>query len=65
MTSNVIYALTCPCGQYDYIDSTAMDIRDRILGKLIDVLSPLNFAMLKKTFALTIQLCFAFLSIPV
>ncbi|CAF1561793.1 unnamed protein product, partial [Rotaria sordida] len=22
-TSNIIYAMTCPCGHYDYVDSTA------------------------------------------
>ncbi|CAF1266381.1 unnamed protein product [Rotaria sordida] len=27
-TSNIIYAMTCPCGHYDYIDSTAKTLAD-------------------------------------
>ncbi|CAF2935916.1 unnamed protein product, partial [Rotaria sp. Silwood2] len=29
-TSNIIYALTCPCGDYDYIGSTSKSLFDRI-----------------------------------
>ncbi|CAF3025410.1 unnamed protein product [Rotaria sp. Silwood2] len=27
-TSNVVYAMTCPCGQYDYVDSAADTLTD-------------------------------------
>ncbi|CAF0955805.1 unnamed protein product [Rotaria sordida] len=27
-TSNVVYAMTCPCGHYDYVDSTAKTLAD-------------------------------------
>ncbi|CAF1517477.1 unnamed protein product, partial [Rotaria sordida] len=27
-TSNIIYAMTCPCGHYDYVDSTAKTLAD-------------------------------------
>ncbi|CAF1457680.1 unnamed protein product, partial [Rotaria sordida] len=27
-TSNIIYAMTCPCGHYDYVDSTAKTLVD-------------------------------------
>ncbi|CAF1406327.1 unnamed protein product [Rotaria sordida] len=27
-TTNIIYTMTCPCGQYDYIDSTAETLAD-------------------------------------
>ncbi|CAF1575645.1 unnamed protein product, partial [Adineta steineri] len=30
-TSNVIYTMTCPCGYYDYVDSTAKTLVDAIV----------------------------------
>ncbi|CAF1566022.1 unnamed protein product [Adineta steineri] len=30
-TSNVIYTMTCPCGHYDYVDSTAKTLVDAII----------------------------------
>ncbi|CAF1469686.1 unnamed protein product [Rotaria magnacalcarata] len=29
-TSNLIYAMTCPCGHYDYVDSTAETLTDAL-----------------------------------
>ena len=33
-SSNVIYALTCPCHQYDYIGRCRVPFRDRMWSKL-------------------------------
>ncbi|CAF1568981.1 unnamed protein product [Adineta steineri] len=30
-TSNIIYSMTCPCGYYDYVDSTAKTLVDAII----------------------------------
>lgn len=32
-TANIIYALTCPCGQFDYMDATTQPFRERLAGK--------------------------------
>ncbi|CAF4321712.1 unnamed protein product, partial [Rotaria sordida] len=29
-TRNIIYALTCPCGKYDYIGVTTQSLHDRL-----------------------------------
>ncbi|CAF3894475.1 unnamed protein product [Rotaria sp. Silwood1] len=31
-TSNIVYAMTCPCGHYDYIDSTAKTLADAMVS---------------------------------
>ncbi|CAF4636540.1 unnamed protein product, partial [Rotaria magnacalcarata] len=30
-TSNVIYTMTCPCGHYDYVDSTAKTLSNAMI----------------------------------
>ncbi|CAF1636162.1 unnamed protein product [Rotaria sp. Silwood1] len=32
-TSNIVYVMTCPCGHYDYVDSTAKTLADAMVCK--------------------------------